>query len=48
MLSRSVVPGHLVRFFEKSKMVNTVSPNSSDSSTCNSDISDVENVSSCT
>ena len=48
MLSRSMVPRHLVRFFEKSKMVNTVSPNSSDSSTCNSDISDVENVSSCT
>ena len=39
---------HLVRFFEKSKMANTVSPNSLDSSTCNSDISDVENVSSCT
>ena len=35
-------------FFKKSKMANTVSPNSSDSSRCNSDVSDVENVSSCT
>ena len=48
VLSRAVVPGHLVRFFKKSKMATTVSPNSSDSSRCNSDLSDVENVTSCT
>ena len=48
VLSRAVIPGHLVKFFEKSKTADKVDSISSDSSRCNSDISDNENVSSCT